>query len=234
MYSRNLTTAVTHATELPTLPDIAYAHLRERILQGVFPVDTPLRQERIAKDLGISRLPVRDALSRLESDGLVVFRPRRGYTVASLDIDEIKEVFDLRMVLEEHAGRVATEKRTEEDLREVEAIFRKMEIIEPDSSESIRNFSTYNRAFHERLFSITRNKRLCSLLSTLHDNSERFTRMGASLVSDLHYAHEEHRKIFEAFKAGNAPAMALYSRDHARQTGERLMGAITRNAVVKE
>lgn len=230
MPPRNPATTVKTARELPTLPDIAYAHLREQILQGALPMSAPLRQERIAKELGISRLPVREALTRLESDGLVVFRPRRGYIVASLDIGEIKEVFDLRMVLEEHAGRVATQMRTDDDIREVEAIFSAMQEIEPDSSENIKIFSQYNRAFHEKLFDITGNRRLCTLLAVLHDNSERFTRLGARLVSDLHYAREEHGNIFDAFRAGNAPAMALYSRDHVRQTGERLIEAISKNS----
>lgn len=229
MYRTPITT-VTHAAELPTLPDIAYAHVRELILKGGLPMDAPLRQERIAKDLGISRLPVREALTRLESDGLVVFRPRRGYTVASLDMDEIREIFELRMVLEEHAGRAATEKRTEADVLELETIFRNMGGMEPNSSEDITSFSMYNRAFHERLFAITKNSRLCALLGSLHDNAERLTRMGARLVSDLHYAHEEHAKIFEAFKEGNAPAVGLHSRDHARQTGERLMAVLRKNA----
>ena len=89
-------------------PNLAYEHLREAIFAGTLAAGSPLRQEEIAARLGVSRLPVREALRRLESEGLVVLRPRRGYVVASLDREEIKDVLDLQATLEALAGHSAT------------------------------------------------------------------------------------------------------------------------------
>src|SRR5690242_20975649 len=83
-----------------SLPDFAYEHLRQAILSRRLPSGAPLRQERIAEQLGVSRLPVREALRRLHVEGLVDLQPRRGYFVASFNRDEIEELFDIRGTLE--------------------------------------------------------------------------------------------------------------------------------------
>jgi DNA-binding GntR family transcriptional regulator len=217
------------AAEVPTLPDFAYVKLREQILDGGLSAGAPLRQEKLAKSLGVSRLPIREALARLESDGLVVLRPRQGYVVASLDTAEIQEVFELRGVIEEYAGRLATPRRTQQDVADLEKILLAMEAILPDSSEDIVTFSMHNKAFHERLFAPSDRKLTCSLLSTLQDNSERFVRMGARLVSDLQFAHHEHRLIFDAFRDGNAELVGMHSRGHVLNTGSRLLSILNKN-----
>src|SRR5688500_15689005 len=91
-----------------SLPDLAYDHLRDAILTGEFKDGADLPQEEIAARLGVSRLPVREALRRLDAEGLVVLRPRRGYVVASLDPEEIEDVLDLQAHLESLAGHAAT------------------------------------------------------------------------------------------------------------------------------
>jgi DNA-binding GntR family transcriptional regulator len=214
------------AADLPTLPDFAYQQLREQIVDGALPIDVPLRQEKLAKMLGLSRLPVREALARLEAEGLVILRPRRGYVVASLNAEEIQELFDLRMVLEEHGGIIATSRRTDKDVRDVETIFRKMYGMTIGSDKDLIVYSALNRDFHQRIFAASGRKRLCAMLTALQDNSERFTRIGAHLVVDLDNAHEEHRLIFEAFRKGEAELMGKLSRDHVRKIGERLLAVL--------
>src|SRR3546814_6140354 len=98
----------------PSLPDLAYRVLREAILGSTVRPGQPLRQEDIAQQLGISRLPVREALRRLEVEGLVVLRPCRGYVVDSVGRGEFEDVFDLRAMLEEKAGLLATKARRQE------------------------------------------------------------------------------------------------------------------------
>jgi DNA-binding GntR family transcriptional regulator len=215
-----------NVSDVPTLPDFAYVKVREQILNGELQANEPLRQEKLAKALGVSRLPVREALARLESDGLVSLRPRQGYVVASLDAGEIREIFELRAVIEEYAGQLATLKRTDKDLDDLEELLLNMEAILPESSEDIITFSLHNKAFHERLFATSKRKLTSSLLSTLQDNAERFVRMGARLVSDLQYAHKEHRLIFEAFREGNAEKVGRHCRNHVQNTGRRLLAVL--------
>src|SRR5262245_11735063 len=82
------------------LPAIIYRHLRHDILNGFFDPGQLLRQKGRARRYKSSRVPLREAMSRLEADGLVVLRPRRGFAVISLDVPEIVEIFELRMAVE--------------------------------------------------------------------------------------------------------------------------------------
>ncbi|MGF7158780.1 DNA-binding GntR family transcriptional regulator [Rhodoligotrophos appendicifer] len=221
--TRNNASRFESGAEVPTLPEFVYAKVRDMIFSGEFEQGMPLRQEKIANLLGVSRLPVREALTRLEVEGLVHLRPRQGFVVASLSLEDIDEIFELRAIVEQHAVYVATAKRTDEDIAEIRPIIEEMEKIRPRSNRDLVNFATLNRAFHERLFTISRREMMCNLLGTLHDNSERYVRMGARLVSQLKDAHREHRTIFEAFVRGDADEAAISSRSHVRNTGRRLL-----------
>src|SRR3984885_1124041 len=117
--------------EARPLPDIIYHWLRERILMGQLMPGLEIRQELLARQFGTSRVPIREALSRLQAEGLIILRPRRGFAVTSLSQDEIVEIFELRMAIEEHAMRIATKERTETDVREVEALVERMETLDP-------------------------------------------------------------------------------------------------------
>ena len=86
------------------LPDLIYDHVRERILSGELPPGSPVRQDALAGALGVSKIPVREALARLESDGLVQCNPRRGFEVPPLTAAEAEEVFELRLQVEPAAG----------------------------------------------------------------------------------------------------------------------------------
>jgi len=102
-----------------SVPEHAYTVLKNALLEGRLSPGDTLIQEEIAASLGSSRVPIREALKRLEGEGLVVQRPRRGYVVASLNADEAEDVFDVRMLLEERAGFLATQKRTQADVDSV-------------------------------------------------------------------------------------------------------------------
>ncbi len=216
----------TKGPEVPTLPEFVYGKIREKIFSGEFEQGMPLRQEKIAKILGVSRLPVREALTRLEVEGIVTLRPRQGFIVAQLRIEDIGEIFDLRAVLEEQAAFIATTMRTEQDVADIRAIVEEMEKIRPGSNRDLVDFSTLNRTFHERLFAISKREMTCNLLNTLQNSAERYVRMGARLVSDLTEAHKEHRAIFEAFAQGDAKKAGRASRAHVQNTEGRLVNVL--------
>src|SRR5665213_669675 len=99
-----------------TVTHQATVALRERILRGVYADDTPLRQDALAAELGVSRIPIREALRQLEAEGLVVFNPHRGAVVSSLSVDEIDELFELRSQIESDLVRRAVSRTTAEDI----------------------------------------------------------------------------------------------------------------------
>src|SRR5690625_5113509 len=93
-----------------TLPTVIYEQLQNAIFNGIFRPGQVLRQEDVANFLGVSRSPLREALSRLEADGIVTSRPHRGYAVVELEREHIEEVFDLRCLLESELARRAIRK----------------------------------------------------------------------------------------------------------------------------
>jgi len=96
--------------------------LREKILRGEYPEGAPLRQDTLAAELGVSRIPVREALRQLEAEGLVTFVPHFGAVVSSLSLSEIKELFELRALLETDLLRRAIPRIREEDLDRADEI----------------------------------------------------------------------------------------------------------------
>ena len=206
-----------------SLPDTIYAALREAVLAGVYRPGEALRQEALARQFDASRVPVREALKRLEAEGLVMLRPRRGFVVTTLDIDEIEEVFQLRMMLEEHAAFLATLVRTANDIAEVEHLLHALDDTPVDTSEGIARWSSLNRQLHSRLIVSSRRKHVSSITNMLRDRVETYVRVEVSMTGDLDNAQAEHHAIFEAFKGGDAAAAGRLCREHCRHTAERLV-----------
>lgn len=209
-----------------SLPDVVYGRLRQRILEGDLSSGDWLKQEEVAAQYDISRVPVREALSRLEREGLLAFKPRRGYAVASFDVDEIEEIFDIRTILEERAAYLATLNRTKEDIAAVEDLLVKMNGLTVESAVNTSNYAIYNRAFHNRLFLSSGRSQLVHLAELQRDKLERYIRLDASSAGRVGDAEHEHRSIFDAFVRGDAEAAARLSREHCKQTCDCLIASI--------
>ncbi|MBO1908128.1 GntR family transcriptional regulator [Microvirga sp. 3-52] len=209
---------------LPTsLTEHAYHYLRQAILSGRLAVGAPLRQEKISSELGISRLPVREALRRLDTEGLVVLRPRRGYFVALLDTSEIEELFDIRALLETRAGYLAAIHRTDTDIKELSEILDSLEQIASVKPLDVSMFFKTNRLFHQRLFASSKRKHLCRLLGSVQDSVDPYIRMTAN-ISSLEASQQDHRDLFEALKAGDGDLVARLCREHCENSCTRLIG----------
>src|SRR2546430_2051573 len=99
--------------------DVAYDHIRKRIVSGEYRPGQALVTELLSAEIGVSRTPVRDALRKLEADGLVIIQARLGASVKKMDVKEFREMCDLRLALESHAAGLAASNRTEAELREI-------------------------------------------------------------------------------------------------------------------
>jgi DNA-binding GntR family transcriptional regulator len=202
--------------------DAVVRELRRMIFDGELQANQALRQEDLASRLGTSRHPVREALGRLTGEGLVTFRPRYGYTVTVLGPEEITEIFEMRMVLEEHAGYLATLKRTDTDIDVVEEMLLKMQPLHRRSAANMALWSTYNREFHARLFAASGRRHLCRTIGVLRDSIESYIRVTVA-DTGLEDAWAMHREIFESFRDGDAVHVAQLCRRHVRHSAHALM-----------
>lgn len=197
----------TNAAKDLTAQDLVLTSLREAILSAALPPGTRLRQEKLAELFRTSRIPVREALRALEYEGLVSSMPRRGFTVTELDADDIEEVYDLRIVLESHAVRLAVPLMTDDDLHVLEELYARMVAAESGDQQLAER-----ERFYSHLYSITGQPRLVGLISRLRQEIARSLRWPT-----LQHAPEHHGRFFEAIRAGDADGAAAQLASHYRR-----------------
>ena len=177
-----------------TAQDVVLVSVRQAILSGVLGPGARLRQEELADVFGTSRIPVREALRALEYEGLVTSVPHRGFTVTALDADDVEEVYDLRILLESEAVRLALPLLTDEDLDDLEKLFRVMQDADsPDDQLAARE------QFYLRLYSVTGRPRLVGLIVRLRAEVARVLRWAT-----IQHSSSIHEHFFEAVRVGDA------------------------------
>jgi DNA-binding GntR family transcriptional regulator len=197
--------------------------LRSMIFAGELRAGQRLGQEEIARRLGVSRLPVREALNRLATEGLVELKPRRGFFVASLDVQEIEDIFEMRALLEQRAGELATERRTSSDADDLDALVHKLDRLVQGKKIEFDEWARLNQKFHQRLFETSKRKHLCRQIDLLRNNVASIIRILAVQQGELRRAQEEHRSIAAKFRSGDCLAVGLLCREHCAYTARALL-----------
>lgn len=187
-----------------------YDVLRREIIEGQVDHGATLVETALAKRLGVSRTPVREALKKLEQDGLIE-RHDRGLRVRTRSAEEILEIYEVRIVNEEFAARLAAQRRTPFDLARLQAAHDQMAARRPDSAaEQI----SINRSFHQALWRAAHNSTLTDQLQRLTDHVSRYS--STTLDSDGRWeeAVREHAAILEAVSNSDADAAASVASQH--------------------
>ena len=197
-----------------------YERLRESIVNGDYPAGEPLIETTLAAQFSVSRTPIREALRRLEQDGLVE-RGSRGMHVRSRSPEEILEIYEVRVTLEVAAARAAAERRTPLDLARLEQIHQAMLAASTEDSERLANT---NRKFHEIIWSMSHNATLIDLLTRLYAHLIRYRETTLTFQDRWQAVLKEHAQLIEAIKDGDRELAGQIAEEHmvaARNT--RLM-----------
>lgn len=207
-----------------SLPEFVYGELRKAILNGVFRPGQMLRQDQVAALMGVSRSPLREALPRLEAEGIVVLHPRRGYAVAELRPDEINEVFDLRVLIESHLAVHSIAKRTEADIARVYELADQMrQIADAKDEKSVGTWFDLNIAFHDALLTPAAMPHYMRALATARGVIEAYIRAEVRLTGDKQEAQQEHAQLAQAFVNGDTAMFTDLIRQHSFHTRDRLL-----------
>ncbi|WP_407180616.1 GntR family transcriptional regulator [Bradyrhizobium sp. STM 3562] len=190
--------------------------IADRIISGALAPDAPLRQDHIAREFGSSHVPVREAFRQLEAQHLVVAVPRRGVRVAPLDTRSVKEIAEMRAALEVVALRNAVPRFTSAHLARIE-----LSLIEADNAETIQEFETANRAFHQALVAPCAMPRLLASLDGLQLANSRLVFAMARSAGWQPRSNQDHRLILQALRARNLDQACNLLARHI-QTIERL------------
>jgi DNA-binding GntR family transcriptional regulator len=194
--------------------------LRERILHGDYPEGEPLRQDAIAEELGVSRIPVREALRQLEAEGLVTFNPHRGAVVSTLSLSEIDELFELRLQIELDLLRRAMPHIEREDVARAKEILDRYETALRNGD--VASWGEMNWQFHSTLYAPADRPFTMGVAQRLHQQCDRYLRMQLALTHGEARANDEHRAILAAVRAGEAKRAVQLMRDHIGYAGRAL------------
>ncbi|MDQ0340778.1 DNA-binding GntR family transcriptional regulator [Caldalkalibacillus uzonensis] len=197
--------------------------LREAILKGDFQPGERLVQDELAQELGVSRMPVREALRQLESEGLVVLEPHKGAIVKMLSLHEVEEIYTLRAMLESLALEKSIPLLTTEDIAELEHLLHKME----GGKDNAHQFIEANMQFHRLLFKGCSWQRLKGLIRSLSHGVPNYTPF--LLEGQIHLSNQEHRAIVEAIKVQDIGRATRLMAKHIHRTGEDLKAFMLKN-----
>jgi DNA-binding GntR family transcriptional regulator len=193
--------------------------LRDRILSGAAAAGEPVRQDALAAELGISKIPLREALARLEQEGLVRSEPNRGFFVRPLSAAEAEEVYALRLKLEPDAAAAGAGAATSGDrAAAVAASAALAAAVEARSA----NVGALNRAFHIALVRPSGQAVTTEFLARLHILSERYVRVHLEPGGRGERAGDEHRELLDAWLGRRLYRVRALTRSHIAATLEDL------------
>ncbi|HVO46504.1 MAG TPA: GntR family transcriptional regulator [Steroidobacteraceae bacterium] len=198
----------------PSLAQQAYDELKLRIISLQYRPGAALAEAGIAQDLGIGRMPVREAIARLALEDMLEVLPRKGVLVRPVSLDEARANIEARLVNEPAITRLAVERASEQDIAGIAAALR--EVPDLIRRRDIRQLMLVDWRFHGLIARAARNPFLESILGRLHERSLRFWFISLSHPRHLAQVHEEHLAIVAAFQrrdaAGAEAAVAAHIR----------------------
>lgn len=197
------------------LPDQVFIEARERILSGRLPADTPIRQDALALELGVSKIPLREALARLESDGLVVSHPNRGFIVRPLSRADAEDVFDLRLRIEPNACVLGA---LEADHAAHDAARAAFVALDTALKSGLADVGRRNREFHLALVRPSGRAVTIETVDRLLALSERYVRVHLGEHRRLDRASHEHETLLQAWLDRRTEAVRREARAHIRAT----------------
>lgn len=215
-------------TVQPSLRRNVYEALKSEILECRLPPNSDLREQSLAERFVVSKSPVREALLRLEQERLVTVIPRQGYRVAPISVDDAREMFGLRKVLEAACATAAAAEAPDEILAALDA-FRTLPSGENETGNDA--FIAYNRAFHSAVCNASGNKRMARLTIDLIEQMERMVRFSVNTASANSLLLEEHGRIIDAIQGRDRRAALRLIKQHISQAERRVINSLSRAAV---
>lgn len=208
---------MTNKLKFFTKTEIVYEKLKEDIISGILRQGEKIIAREISKELGVSDIPVREALKKLETEGLVENIPYVGSRVSQINLKKAAEIFAVRLELEAFATRLAAENAKAEEIDELQKIVDEIDEINHDvQNTDLKKISRLNKAFHRRLYELSGNEVLCEHIFSLMDRSQYSQSIFAYLPNRQEYSNEEHQSIVDALRKGNVTEAEEAFRKHKK------------------
>lgn len=206
-------------TKAKTMTDYVYGQIREDIIQGKLAPELKLKIEQLRQDYDVGATPIREALSRLSSDGFVVTEGQRGFRVAPISYDDLVDITELRINLELMALRTSLLKGDDEwEAHVVSSYYQLQKTEEQGIPNNLEQWEQRNQAFHHALISACTSKWLLHFYSILYDQHKRYRNISLSTNITKREVHLEHQRIYDAVLARDIETACHETEQHIRRT----------------
>lgn len=193
-----------------TAQEAVLAEIRQQLLDGRLAPGVAIRPDALGEQLGVSAVPVREALRILEGEGHVHYRPHRGYVVAALDVDDLVEIYRIRELLETEAVRRAIGRLRADTVAKLREIVAEME----QAHDDVISLTAVNRRFHFTVFEAAGMPQLVRVLRILWDSSDRYRLRYLMSVENRQLVHDQHQRMMQAIADGDVEAFIAESEKH--------------------
>lgn len=196
------------------LSEKVYRRIKEEIITHKLPPNTRLKEEQLAKELGVSRSPVREALRRLASEGYITLFPNRGAIINEISLKDVIEIYQIRGALFSLAGSLSSQNISEKELIKLEELIAKMETSLKNSDTY--NFSILDEEFDNLILKTSKNKNLIEILKIINDRIRMIRFESLSVPGRMEKAFEELKKIFNAIKNRDKENAEKFIKEHSQ------------------
>ncbi len=196
------------------ISDYVYEEILENIVQLKYQPGEKISESQLAREIGVSRAPIKSALAKLESEGLVSIRPQNGTFVSKISVERARNICDVRMLLETYAVRIAAERVTDQELEKVQKLFDQMNAI-PDENEEKRQFiyDTDGR-LHDLIYEISGNTIVGEVIERYRPEIRRIQYANMTWMNRKVPTQIEMKKIFAALRDHDPDAAEQAMREH--------------------
>jgi DNA-binding GntR family transcriptional regulator len=206
------------------LRELVFETMREAIINGQLRPGERMMEIQLAEEMGVSRTPVREAIRKLELEGLVVMIPRKGAYVAGLSLKDIADVFEIRRALEGLAAELAADRITDQELENLERYL--VKISEEIECGDLNKVVEIDTDFHTLLYQASRNSKLTQIINNLREQIQRFRTTSLSLPGRMRVALDEHRKIVEAISSRDGELARKIAQEHIENAENSMMSMV--------
>lgn len=209
------------------LRDVIFDTLREAIIVGELKPGQRLMEVQLAEKMGVSRTPVREAIRKLELEGLVEMLPRKGAHVAELSVKDIMDVLEVRATLDGLATSLSATRITDDEKKELRHLLD--QFINYVEKENLQGSIKKDVEFHDVIYRSSRNDKLIQISNNLREQIQRFRIVYIKDYSNSRELIREHTEIYEAIIAGNPETAMEAARRHIKNQEETIIRSLKRN-----
>ena len=230
IHSKRLDPLPIRSLKRENLSNQVFEQIKEMIVRGEITAGKRMIESEIAESMGISRTPVREAVHKLEAEGLLNPLPKGGYVVRGLDISDIEETFEIRSILESFASYLAAHRHSNKEIVPLEE---KMEEFQRYlDKHDLKELARINTEFHELLYTLSRSPRLVKMIHNLRDEIYFLRKIILRSVDMARLSNKDHREIIKAIKKREAKKVERLVRDHILRGKEFVINEMRKGNII--